>query len=201
MTKEAYGVPVPRGEEKENQGVTASSGGRSAAPSGLSPFGSQAKPAATNAEKRKIARAYRDWVSGPHDYIPDDEDWKLALQAFEGGWCARSKLITRLIADADEEKARADVQSSPLSFMEAATIGESLYERWLSQSDGPPPMGREDAGWADLARVAFEKWRGLRAASVDRNPEGEKPQALSAKHESAVAAKTARRPNNTTIQG
>jgi hypothetical protein len=48
-----------------------------------------------------------------------------------------------------------------------------------------------DAEWAEALRLLPIR----RAASVDRSPEGEKPQALNAKHESAVGSEASETPH------
>jgi hypothetical protein len=65
--------------------------------------------------------------------------------------------------------------------------------RWCGTNWGSHFFAITDEGKAFIDRDAREL--GKRLASVDRNPKGEKPQALSAKHESAVPQGDAQSPS------
>lgn len=43
-----------------------------------------------------------------------------------------------------------------LSFAEAQLAGQAMFDRWEKQAEVTPPLEREDAAWADLARVAWD---------------------------------------------
>jgi hypothetical protein len=68
---------------------------------------------------------------------------------------------------------------------------EDFAEMWV----GISAVLRRFAGTDIRSPCAHETERSARPASCDRNPKGEKPQALSAKHESAVGSEASETPN------
>ena len=64
-----------------------------------------------------------------------------------------------------------------MSIDETAAVNRAMYDRWVSMTDTPAPLSRNDSGWADVAAIAILCLRHLRDS--DGSPKGEDAKRLS----------------------